>query len=216
VRNKEDKAGKIERGIRLDFVIAICALGISTLAAGASWFQTRVMVGQARLLEQQAGAQIWPYVSFSTNVSADSVRVTLSNDGLGPAVLRSLSASVDGVAQSSYIGILHALLGPHLVARRPAGEKLSFTIDGAQPGSVVRPGATGLGFSLTNKTYARQFLKRYSRLNFHTCYCAIVPGKCWLSDSASVRDPEPVTSCPEMKDDLLHASAANDLMRRDF
>lgn len=216
MRNEEDTAAKVQRGVRLDLTIAVCAVLISMLAAGASWWQARVAAGQSRLLEEQLGAQVWPYVSFTVGLNGDTVRTSLTNDGLGPAILRSLSASVDGVSKPSYIGILHALLGPNLVARRPHGEKIGFTIDSAQPGSVVRPGEQGLGFSLTSKTYSREFLRRYSRLSFRTCYCAIVPGKCWLSDSAAARDPKPVQSCPEIRSDLLHASAAAELLNRNI
>ena len=97
--------------MRLDLAIAVCALLISTLAAGASWWQARVLQAQTKVLQAQLGAQVWPYVSVSEGLDKNTVLVTLSNDGLGPAILRSFSATVDGVEQSSFIGILHAMLG---------------------------------------------------------------------------------------------------------
>src|SRR5579863_7489960 len=81
---------RVERGIRLDLVIALCALLISTLAAGASFWQ-------ARVLQEQLGAQIWPYVGISEDFTGDSAEIGIANDGLGPAILRSATAAVDGV-----------------------------------------------------------------------------------------------------------------------
>ncbi|HEY4434037.1 MAG TPA: hypothetical protein VGM99_06505 [Candidatus Cybelea sp.] len=212
----DDRVSKVVRGVRLDLTIAVCALLISTLAAGASWWQARVMQSQTHVLEEQLGAQVWPYVGITGSVNGDTVTIAVNNDGLGPAVIRSMTAFVDGVPQSSFTAILHALLGEHLVARKPRGERIRLTIDSSAPGSVVRPGEQGLGFSLTSKRFARPFLQGYKRLNFRVCYCAILPGKCWQRDSAASEDPKPVAFCPIVPKDLLHASGVDELTNPNF
>lgn len=212
---EEETVAGVVRRVRLDLTIAVCALLISTLAAGASWWQARVLQSQTAVLEEQLGAQVWPYVSMSRGVNGNTVEIDASNAGLGPAVLGSFSAYVDGVAQSNYFGILHALLGPNLVARIKHGEKLGFTIDGAQRGSVVRPGERGLGFSLTSARFARPLIKQLARVNFRVCYCAIIPGKCWLTESAAAAS-KPVSGCPEIPNDLLHQATNEEITRRDF
>jgi hypothetical protein len=214
--NNDDRVSKVARGVRLDLVIALFALLISTLAAGASWWQARVMQSQTRVLEEQLGAQVWPYVGVTESVNGDTVTIGVGNDGLGPAVFRSMSAFVDGVPQGSFIGILHAVLGPHLVARTPRGEKIALGIDSSAPGSVVRPGDRGVGFSLASKHFARPFLEAQKRLNFRICYCAILPGKCWQRDSSADEDPKPVAFCPLDPKDLLHEPAVGELMSRSF
>ncbi len=216
MRGDDEVVSKVERGVRLDLGIAVCALLISTLAASASWWQARVLQAQTQVLQQQLGAQVWPYVSVTEGTNNNTMRVTLSNDGLGPAILHSFTATVDGVQQSSYIGILHAMLGPHLIARSPHGDRFAFSIDSASPGGVVRPGDNSLGFSLTSKRFAPQFLASYRRLNFRACYCAIIPGKCWLFDSARTGEPQALQSCPENVNDLLHASALSEISNRNF
>ena len=122
---KDDAVSKIARGVRIDLVIALCALLISTLAAGASWWQARVLQTQTRVLQDQLGAQVWPYVSVTEGFRNDKAQISLSNDGLGPAILVSADATVDGVAKSNFIDILHAILGPNLVARSGKGEHIS-------------------------------------------------------------------------------------------
>lgn len=214
--NEEDSVSRIVRGVRLDLAIAVCALLISTLAAGASWWQARVMQAQTLVLQEQLGAQVWPYVSVTEGISGDTVAITVSNDGLGPAIVRSFSGIVDGVPRSGFIEILHALLGPNIVARKPHGERMAFAIDTGGVGSVIRPGDKSLGFSLTSKHFAQLLLAGYRRTNFRVCYCAIIPGKCWLNDSAVTREPAAVTSCPEIPNDLLHSRATSEVVERNF
>lgn|SRR5579862_231089 len=203
----DNEVARVERSIRLDLLIAVCALLISTLAAGASFWQ-------ARVLQEQLGAQVWPYVSISENFSGDRVEIAIANDGLGPAILRSATATVDGVPKSNFIDILHAALGPHLVGRSGRKPKVGLSISSGGPGSVLRPGESTVAFGLSSKQYAAPFARSVSRMNFRICYCAIIPGKCWLSDSASTQDPKPVSACPEIRNDLLHAPAMEELLNR--
>lgn len=194
--------------VRGDLVIAVCALLISSLATGASWWQARVLQAQTLVLQEQLGAQVWPYVGVSENTSNDTVQLNIENDGLGPAILRSASATIDGTPKSSLVDVMHAILGPNLLGRRRHGEKMSLTLNSSGPGSVLRAGTSMTAFSLTSKRFAAPLATGLSRrrLDIRICYCAVIPGKCWLSDSASSRDPQPVRFCPEMHNDLLHTS----------
>lgn len=209
-----DPIRKVERGLRLDFAIALCALLISTVAAGASWYQAQLLRAQTEVLQDQLGAQVWPYVSVSEGIRNATIDVRVTNDGLGPAILRSFSATVDGRSQSGVIEILHALLGPNLIARKPRGEKIGFTIDSGSPGSVIRPGQDTIGFSFTSPHFAQRFIQNSARLKFFLCYCAIVAGKCWQKNDAS--EPKPVAACPAVANDLLHGSAIDEVTARTF
>jgi hypothetical protein len=86
------------KSLRVDVVIAVCALLISTLACMASIFQTRVIA-------DQLSATVWPYVDVTTNIVMSprdtGWSVTIANDGLGPAVLRSVLLTVDGKPMKS-------------------------------------------------------------------------------------------------------------------
>jgi hypothetical protein len=209
-------ASSLAAGIRLDLLIALCALLISVIATAATWWQVRVLQAQTAVLQEQLGAQVWPYVSISEGINNDTVQVTIGNDGLGPAVLRNASATVDGKVQHSFIDVMHAILGPHIVSRARKGERISLSLSDASPGSVVRAGDSTVVFSLKSKRYAAKFLTASTRMSFHLCYCAIIPGKCWQDADAFTREPRPVTSCPEVPGDLLHASSVKVLTTRDF
>lgn len=213
---KNDPVEKIERGVRLDLAIAVCALLVSGLAAGASWWQARVLVTQTRVLQDQLGAQVWPYVSVTEGFRNDRVELRVANEGLGPAILGSAAATVDGVPKSNFIDILHAILGPHLLARSK-GVPMGFAIDSASPGSVVRPGEASLSYSFISKRFAPALLKGYSRqLRLQICYCSILPGKCWVSTMNALHPPDPVPACPPIPSDLLHAPAMQEIFTRDY
>jgi hypothetical protein len=215
--DRKDGQSKLERGIRTDLIIALCALMISSVAACASWWQARLLVGQTEVLQEQLGAQVWPYVSDSEGINGNTVKIQLRNDGLGPAIMRSFSISVDGKDQSSYIGVMHALLGPNLIKRSPVGDTMEISIDSGSPGMVIRPGENGLGFSVKSKHFATQLLTASRRMGFKLCYCAIIPGKCWLLSSATrMGNPIEQTSCPEVANDLMHTNAVAELTNHNF
>jgi len=199
----------LERGIRMDLLIAVCALLISSLAMAASWLQSRETARQTQVLEEQLSAQVWPYVGISEKLDGDTARFSAQNDGLGPAVLRSLTLSVDGKPKSTFIDVAHAILGLKLVERRH-GESIGLEIDNGEPGSVIRPGDSMLLFALKSKTFARPLLYAYKRIDVVTCYCAIVPGKCWRKDTSTDDPPQPVTDCPEISGDVLHSPVLPD------
>ncbi len=69
----EESVSRIVRGVRFDLAIAVCALLISTIAAGASWWQARVMQAQTHVLEEQLGAQVWPYVSVTVAAASGAL-----------------------------------------------------------------------------------------------------------------------------------------------
>ena len=199
--------------LRLDLVIAICALLISTLATAASWWQTRATYQQTQIIEEQLSAQVWPYVSFGEGLSrGDTVDFTIGNDGLGPAVIRSVAIFVDGREQRGFVDVLHAVLGPDLQRRHPHGQSIGLSLDFGSPGFVVRPGSSQTMMSFHSKAFATTLIRAAQRIDLRTCYCAIVPGRCWQT-SASSSDPQPVAQCREDVHDLLHSSSVNELFR---
>jgi hypothetical protein len=188
----------ILKGLRVDLIIAICALLMSSLATGASWWQTHV-------IQQQLNAQVWPYVTTTATFNPPAVTLTIDNDGLGPAVMGSVVATVDGKPEHGYVAVMHALLGPNLLQR--SGGKAAhagFGLGGLSTGSVLRPGANTSLIMVRSDKLALPFARAVSRLGLKICFCAIVPGECWQTDSSGNKPPRRVSACPEIADDLLH------------
>ena len=205
--------------MRLDLLIAVCALLISSLGSAASWWQARLLNEQTRVLEQQLGAQVWPYVDVEIGLNGDTTSILVRNNGLGPAVIRSEAMTVDGVPSSSIVYALHKILGPHLVKRALHGH-IGLSLDGDSPGAVLRPGETTTLVALASKRFAPTLMRDAGRFAFKICYCAIVPHQCWLTESSGAGDPQPRPACYENASDLMHAGASQDrvnaLLNKDF
>ena len=84
-----------EKRFRFDLFIALCALLVSSVAAGASAYQTYV-------INQQYQASIWPYIGYSFSSGTKHVSITIKNYGLGPALIRYFEITKDGKPLPSF------------------------------------------------------------------------------------------------------------------
>jgi hypothetical protein len=183
-----------EKRFRLDFVIAFGALLISTVAAIATVYQTHVIA-------QQFSATVWPYVSFDDTTSPWSFEVDLRNDGLGPAIVRSVSITLDGKPQSSLEALLVRLSHEEpqaLAAVRAAlhaGAKIQMTTSTPKAGLVVPANAQHVVIRVQGAALVRYVRPAFKRVGISLCYCSLT-GTCW-SQSHQTRDtePKPVASC---------------------
>jgi hypothetical protein len=188
-REPDDEAqrGREARGFRIDLAIAICALFVSTLATGASWWQSRVV-------QQQLSAQVWPYVAISTTTGADSVRVALVNYGLGPAIVRDEVLTVDGRPQRDIPSGIVRMLGDlrSLRGQNPPNATATFRLSSIGPGSVIRPGEDRALLDISgNAAVAQRLIAGVTRFDLHVCYCSILD-QCWRTDfSDSNGAPQP-------------------------
>jgi hypothetical protein len=178
-----DETASLRRGIRLDLIIAVCALLMSSLATAASWWQSRIIA-------EQLSSQVWPYLSFQTTYDPSYISLEIVNDGLGPAIVRSVVLTLDGKPYPD----------PALAFRRifrPEKGKVSAQLRGMSPGSVIRAGGGAVLVRINAAWAARQFAAASNRVDVHVCYCSVL-GNCWLiSAHDQAQDPHPMRSCPD-------------------
>jgi len=183
------------KGFRIDLVIAVCALFVSSLATAASVWQSRVVA-------QQLASQVWPYLALETSYDGKSVALTLSNEGLGPARVRSAVLTIDGVRHRSLTEALRVLVPGKALA--PHG-----TFTDLHPGGVIRVGGTVTLFRIVDPPVIAALIKNYSRLGMRVCYCPIIPGNCWIVGREGGRrengDPEVVAECPDVGDMMFES-----------
>ncbi|MGA8841216.1 MAG: hypothetical protein WB491_12065 [Candidatus Aquilonibacter sp.] len=188
-----------EKAFRLDFFIAIAALLISALTAGALVYQTRVIA-------DQYAATIWPYLAVNGTLSPNGGALDLDNDGLGPALIESAQLVVDGKNVAGWDSYLHALLKDketlayftqlqtNLLLGKPFSGSVS--TDSVGPGTTIRPGdsLTLMKMDLPGAPVAT--MKRHS-IGLKLCYCSLNKS-CWTLDT-SVKKPseetQPVAAC---------------------
>jgi hypothetical protein len=159
----------------------VAPLLISTIALVASLYQLR-------MASRSISAQTWPYVTLGWRYGVDEIGISVSNDGLGPALVRNVILTIDQKPQRD---VVSALKLNELV--RASGPVVS--IDGLTRGIVIRAGNSVNAFSVHDPVSAKQLLSAKSRIDLQICYCSIL-GRCWTSSIADAI-PQDVSSCPD-------------------
>jgi hypothetical protein len=181
------------RVLRAELVIAALALIASACASVATIVQTRELDAQTRsaieqtqLVSKQLGASLWPYVTIDERYSPTSVRVGLTNQGLGPALIRTLTISVDGRERPHVREVLDMLDPP----RR--GRQVSESDLGA--GSVLRPAENFTDFAISDPKLDRMRVQAaMQRVRLSVCYCSLLDD-CWSLNSIDTQ-PHVVHRC---------------------
>ena len=192
--------GRLVRIVRFDVVIAVCALLISTLATGASIWQTRVV-------QKQLSAQVWPYVSVDETFSENEIKVTLENYGLGPAILR------DVVLRNNNGSVAHTL-ADFLHPMLPRGMHLGLRFSDVGPGAAIRPGDSIVLLDLTGPGIRDIIGPQAVHASLRACYCSILD-QCWITTSSEKSGaPQEVASCKDHDPDQLAPAAYNAFARK--
>lgn len=183
-----------ERRLRLDFLVALFALLISTVAAIATIYQTRVIASQF-------SATVWPYVSFEATNSPSSLELDIRNDGLGPAILRSVKITWDGASQPSIEALFATLRkeDPKAVrairAALQEGAPLRLTTSTPNQGTVIPANSVHPVIKMEGAVMVDRFRPEIHRLGLSLCYCSLT-GSCWTQSYQSrASEPRSVRSC---------------------
>lgn len=183
-----------EKRFRLDFVIAIGALLISTVAAVATVYQTRVIASEF-------SATVWPYVSFDTTNSPALLELDIRNDGLGPAIVRSVKLTWDGKPQPSLEALIATVTAGHkrglagIRAAMRAGEHLKLTTSTPTAGLVIPANGQHTAIRMEGAALVRYFQPSLGRFGLSLCYCSLT-GSCWTQSYRNhAAEPSSVRSC---------------------
>lgn len=183
-----------EKSLRLDFVIAIAALLISTVAAIAAVYQTRVIASEF-------SATVWPYVGFDVTNSPSFTELDIRNDGLGPAILRSVKITWDDKPQPSIESVFETLTrhDPQTVrailGAQRAGAPMKLTTSTPTDGMVMPANSQHPVFRMEGAVVVSRFRPKLARLGIALCYCSLT-GSCWTQSSQTrAGEPTAVRSC---------------------
>ncbi len=179
-----------EKAFRLDFFIAIAALLISALTAGALVYQTRVIA-------DQYAATIWPYLSVTGTFGPNGGTLDLENDGLGPALIESAQLSVDGKVVPTWNDFLQVLVyEPEIgaaVAHAAKTNKLVISSGSIGPSSTIRPGESRQLLSISYDLYVHPSVLSRHTIALDFCYCSL-NRSCWMLHSRPSVTGRPDTS----------------------
>jgi hypothetical protein len=153
---------------RNQYLMSAAAIAMSAIAMVLTFFELRAS-------DRQLDANVWPYVDTAISLNADTFELTVSNKGLGPALIHEYRLFHDGTEVSQAADFL-ALAGYRQT-------DLSLTT-GSVPNTVLAVGESitalriagdGVGFALRDIV---------SEVEIEICYCAI-NGACWNNYAGS-------------------------------
>jgi hypothetical protein len=151
---------------------SVAALVVSFAALSIGAIQTRLMQSQAR-------AGVWPYVSIGYSIDDQGAKHgftwEVDNDGVGPARIESVIVSLDGKPVRSWNEVLHALFGDTPV---------SFSINEIN-GKVLPPNTnretTIEALRVADLDQAKVLHAARDRVAMTICYCSVYD-ECWIAN----------------------------------
>ena len=145
---------------RSDRIVAASAglIGIAALAISGY---------QAYIMRQQQRASVWPRVDLLTNDSDSSYSLSMTNVGIGPALLVFAEVSVDGKPRPSWRAVLDDLGGSGGFTQSRIADR------------VLIPGQSQDLFRSQDPPGIGALASGADRVEIRICYCSIYD-ECWL------------------------------------
>jgi len=150
----------------------------SALALAVSVFALALGAYQTRLMQSQARASVWPFLSigytYSSNVDRDAFIWTVNNNGVGPAKVESVTLTLDDKPMRRWEEVLTALG----VTTTPSTAMSSIS------GEVIPPNTnretTIAPIKVHEREAARLFKAAEKRFHMNLCYCSDYDD-CWIA-----------------------------------
>lgn len=159
--------------IHWDGVIATCALVLT--------------IYQACLSRQQQRLSVRPVVQLDFRYSDNDAEaaIYLTNHGIGPAEIKSLTVDLDKARVTSWKQLLSE------VGAVPENQTLTF---GRYPtGTIYPPNFERILIRVNGPAAATAFRKAFDRMHFEVCYCSLYD-ECWRFELPSY-SKTPVDAC---------------------
>ena len=148
--------------------------GLSAVIAALIGLLALVVSGYTAWLQrQQVRAQVWPRLLLMSSDTQQELLVM--NKGVGPAVIRSVRVSVDGVVQRDWGELARALqLAPK--------DFVQSTVNG----TVLSGGERYVMANFPDRAVWERVRPQLSRIARRVCYCSTLD-ECWIVESGGAR-----------------------------
>jgi hypothetical protein len=159
---------------------AVIATLVGLLALGVSAYT-------AMLQQQQVRAQVWPRLQLMTSGSLQEVLVM--NKGVGPAVIRSVRITIDGVVQQDWKALEKTL-----------GVTPADYVQSTVNGTVISGGERYVMAHFPDRQVWERLRPQLQRMTRRMCYCSTLE-ECWVVDTAvrGANEYEPVDRCERIE-----------------
>jgi hypothetical protein len=133
-----------------------------------------VYIYQARIMQKQQYASVWPYIEWDMTISSDEgIYLSVINKGVGPAIIRSTNLTLDEQPLTHTNEYFEKLLS----------NPDTFAISYAEVDNrVLAPGEELRLFHLKDGAVAMQLYSDsiYTRTGYSICFCSVYDD-CWVS-----------------------------------
>lgn len=143
----------------------ILALVISALALFVS-------VYEASLLKTQQKAVVWPYLALSTNYNGDGFSFMANNNGIGPALIKSMEIKYKGEPVKDYNDLLNKIKPDRVIGY----DRLRM---GRLNKSVMKAGEERLLFAMPWDNETREIVEDLTNISITIHYCSVLE-ECWV------------------------------------
>jgi len=152
----------------------------------------------AYMERQQVRAAVWPILEFDSS-NAPQIQFTLSNKGVGPAIIKNVIVRVDGQPVRNWSEALKKLMGPgeHHASESDMSNRVLSAGESMTVLALHGPDDNPLAFNRTNPLWIKMNKERW-RVTVEICYASTL-GECWIlraGGNAPSKRAE-IGSCPK-------------------
>lgn len=134
-----------------------------------------VSIYETSLERQEQRASVWPRVLVAPSLSGDSVKIVVSNNGIGPAQVRAAAVEHDGAHVSSWREMMGRLDIQGSVSTSLLNER------------VLSPDSEIKAFSIEDSTRSLRSSILVGDLDITLCYCSVYE-ECWVTSMQNYVD----------------------------
>jgi len=153
---------------RLNSILTYTAIFISFCAFFVSIYQTQALKTQTEIMQEQQHASVWPRLFISRNTGPNIHQIVLQNDGVGPAIIKSVEISLDGKTYKSWDDLFSAING-----KKDNSISKSFVNN-----RVIKSGQQIIMCNLLDIELINKMNQLYPKITFDI-YFTSVYGRCW-------------------------------------
>ncbi|WP_297732091.1 hypothetical protein [uncultured Maricaulis sp.] len=161
---------------RNQYVLSFGAVAMSAVALLFAFLELRSS-------DRQLDASVWPYVDATFALNSDAGSLTLSNKGLGPALIHEFRILYEGeeIRHPMELPQFDALVGAYSVTTASA------------PSSVLSVGEDLVVFDIRGDDVGERMQAALRGLELEICYCSL-NGACW-SNASEANFRQPIAAC---------------------
>jgi len=189
----------------LDMIVGLSAIFISVVSLVVSIEHGRTMAKMVDQNEKLVVASTLPLLRLGVYVDgangADKIRLSVENDGVGPAIVEKFEIRLKGAAQST--DTLFKTCCAQYLDKNGLFHGSYFHISGSVlPAREERDLITILPVGSDNRLNLAFEKAMNNDMSFHACYCSVLE-ECWETDFDSSKRPQPVKECKVSPGDKL-------------